>query len=168
MNKNCKLCWIILGLFFAANVALLSLWWMSSQKQSNRSRGRDKTEMKRFREHLESNIGIDSMQFNEFNKLRHVHFEQLKQTKVKIDSIEKLLRLETFTDNSDSIKVYGLIDEIAAFQKEVEMQNYIHYRKLRSVCKSEEQRKRLDSSFKNLIDKKHGRHRNRQRSGRSK
>ncbi|MCU4177379.1 hypothetical protein [Carboxylicivirga sp. N1Y90] len=168
MNKNCKLCWIILGLFFAANVVLLSLWWMSSQKKTDRSRGRGKMEMKRLRQHLESNIGIDSVQFDVFNKLRHVHFEQLNHTKLKIDSIERLLRLETFTDNSDSLKVYGLIDEIAVYQKEVEMQNYIHYRKLRSVCKSEEQRKRLDSNFKNLIDKKHGRHRNRYRSGRSK
>ncbi len=162
MNKNCKICWTILVIFFVANVALLSLWWLKSEKEGSTTVYKESSKDKartRLRDHFRDELEMDESQFDGFNQMRNEHMQKIALHQMQIDSIDSLLKNITFSsvDNPEQIAIYA--DQMAEHHKQIELLNYSHYKSLRKNCRNDMQRERMDNTFRRLIEKKHKRHR---------
>lgn len=162
MSRTCKICWTILAVFFVGNLVLLTLWLMSTNQEINikNTTSRNYNEAKqRMRKHFMEQADLDTIQYEEFTRLRNQHMKVVNQYEKKIDSLKILLMNQTFSGNNDTLMVMTTIDEIAEQQKNIEWLNFRHYKAIRYRCRNEEQRQKLDQTFKHLMDKPRGRHR---------
>lgn len=162
MIRNCRICWIILAVFFIANVALLSLWWLKSEKRGDYRKQRESYREKassRLRDHFKKELEMNDAQFDLFNAMRQEHMEQVYLHQIQIDSLSKLLKNQTFSDihNQELVNTYA--SELAELHKQLELLNYSHYKELRAKCSNDQQRERMDRVFRHLIEYKHKRHR---------
>lgn len=146
MKNTCKLCWIILGLFLLGNLIILSVWWISSDRTVEPEVRRfDKEEHRlQMRDNLLQNTNINEKQFDEMYGLWQEHSKRMFKCQAELDSLRQALMFETFSDSTDSSKVNLLIDELSIKQRNIEEVNYQHFRKLRNICETDEQRQMLD------------------------
>ncbi|MBI9061681.1 MAG: hypothetical protein JEZ14_06805 [Marinilabiliaceae bacterium] len=163
MKRNCKFCWIILGLFLLGNVLLLSVWWLKSnrcdwERGERRSSSREEytNQMRLF---LNEKASIDSVQFAQISILRGDYYVLLEPLKSNVDSLRKELAFYTFSDGKDTSVVADLVGEIVRNQQDIEYLNCKHYKEVRQVCYSEEQKRKLDQAFRDFISKHHKRRR---------
>lgn len=168
MQKKCKLCWGILGIFLVANLVLLSVWWLDSRESRKIEPGSyEKPDFHRQRMHdfLLREAGVDEVQFDEMYKLWDQHSQVMRESRIELDSLRKILMNETFSDNTGDDRVNSIVDEMTRVQHRIEILNYHHFKLMRQVCKNNAQRARFDHIFRTFIEKKPP-HR-RQRMGRS-
>jgi len=154
MKRNCKFCWVILGLFLLGNVLLLSVWWLRSERcdRSKRRPSREKY-TSQLRNFLSEKADVDSIQFAQISNLRDGYYELLEPLKNNVDSLRKKLAFYTFSDGKDTTVVANLVEEIVFNQREIEYLNCKHYKSVRKVCQSEEQKQKLDMAFRDFISK---------------
>ncbi len=167
MRRPCKICWLILGLFLVGNLVLLGVWWRSNK---DRRRPEKQTYNKddrrgRMREFLIDKAGVDDRQFEEMYTLWTKHSELMRNSQYEVDSLRKVLMDKTFSVENDEAKVELLLDQLAQKQRWIEKANYHHFRKMRQVCKTDQQREMLDKMFRTHIQNKgpHKRRRGRDR-----
>jgi len=162
MKRNCKICWLVLGLFLLGNVLLLSVWWFRSDR-CDRDRGNRRSSREEYTNHmrhfLNEKANIDSAQFDQIANLRGDYYVQLEPLKQNVDSLRKELAFYTFSDGKDTAVIAHLIGEIVGNQREIEFLNYTHYKVVREVCYSEEQKQKLDQAFRDFVCKHHKRRR---------
>lgn len=155
MNRYCKICWIILVLFFFGNVIILGVWYykhMGWHHDEGRKFSKEQFEQ-RFKMHLENEVGMDSIQYINVKSIQINHFKQLESLNFEIDSIKKLIMEITFSNEHDSLKIANYSGQIAEKQMEMEIANYDHYKSMRDICNSEIQKGKLDSLFISFIEK---------------
>nr|WP_321451869.1 hypothetical protein [uncultured Carboxylicivirga sp.] len=162
MGRSCKICWVILAVFFVGNIIVLGLWLANSGDSNEagglKSANQEKVK-KQWKQQFMKKLDLDTMQFNEFERLRGEHLSQIFTYQKQIDSLKEVLMNQTFTGEADTFVVDESIDKIAELQKNIEYLNFTHYRKIRKVCKSEEQKQKLDHTFRHWMEKPRGRHR---------
>ena len=153
MRKNCKICWLILGLFLIGNLALLGVWWFDNDSKANYGEQRYKKDGHRgnMREHLKQNAGINDEQFNEMYQLWKVHGKEMHKRQAELDSLRQKAMQETFKNITDSVSINQIFDQIALKQRGIEEANYHHFRKLRDICENDRQRDMLDKMFRSKI-----------------
>ena len=162
MSRSCKICWIILAVFFVGNLVVLSLWLTNSGNSSQTGQLENKSKEKlkaQWKQRFMQKLDLDDAQYDEFERLRNQHLKDVFIYQKQIDSLKEGLMNQTFTKSSDSAVIHGNINEIAELQKEIEFLNFNHYRKVRSVCRNEDQREKLDQTFRHWMEKPPGRHR---------
>jgi len=148
--------------FFVGNLVVLSLWLTNSDNgsQTGQFENKNKEKLKaQWKQRFMQKLDLDDAQFDEFERLRNQHIKAIFTCQKQIDSLKEGLMDQTFTKSSDSAVVHVNITEIAELQKEIEFLNFNHYRKIRSVCRNEEQREKLDQTFRHWIENPPGRHR---------
>ncbi|MBK3519291.1 hypothetical protein [Carboxylicivirga marina] len=157
MKITCKICWITLGLFLLGNVVLLGVWSFDDKKSERNKRDYNKDERRlKMRDHFKKNAGIKDAQFDSMYQLWKGHSQEMDKHQSEIDSLRHLLLNETFSDNPDSTTVIRLFNKLAEKQVAVERENYYHFRNLRSIGETDEQRKAIDKMFRSkLIDSDH-------------
>lgn len=156
MKQNCKFCWILLGLFFLGNVLLLSVWWFRSDRcdrESGRSRSSREEYTNHMRQFLNEKANIDSAQFDQITNLREDYYVLLEPLKQNVDSLRKELAFYTFSDGKDTSVVTHLVGDIVRNQREIEYLNCKHYKAVRKVCYSVEQKQKLDQAFRDFVSK---------------
>ncbi len=153
MKNTCKLCWIILSLFLLGNVILLGVWWFGKETQNRQEVRRfNKEEHRReMRDQFMRNTNINDAQFDQMYMLWKDHSKRMYKSKMEVDSLRQLLMNETFSDNTDTLVVQQLMDQVSAKQRKIEAFNYNHFRKLRDVCETDEQRQMLDKLLRSRI-----------------
>ncbi len=155
MNRNCKICWIILGLFLIGNLAILGVWFIKDDDHRPYKNYKYKKEDHRdqMRHHLREKAGVDNEQFEDMYRLWKEHGKRMYQYQNEVDSLKRqLMELTLTTDHKDST-VKTLLDELADKHRTVEEINYKHIRKMRAVCKTDEQREMLDKMFRGFMNK---------------
>ncbi|MBR8537302.1 hypothetical protein KDU71_17165 [Carboxylicivirga sediminis] len=155
MRYSCKLCWIILSLFLLGNLVLLGIWWYEKEPEQNEDVRRFNKEEYRdqMRGMLLQNTSINEEQFEEMYQLWQDHSKQMYKSHIELDSLRQLLMNETFSNNTDTIKIRNLMNQLAFGQQQIEEINYQHFRKLRNVCETDEQREMLDKLLRSRIMK---------------
>lgn len=159
MKRPCKICWLILSLFLIANFVLIGVWWFDNdqpEKQKDKaysSEGR----RERMREHMREQAGVDDAQFEEMYQLWELHGKDMKGFDDEMNQFRHSLMQESFSISADSVKVNSLLDSIMILQRKIDDANYKHFRSLRDICKSDEQREMLGKMFRSFGDK-NGRH----------
>ena len=153
MRNTCKICWIVLAIFLIGNIVLLGVWWFENEKDSEYRGERYKKEdyRNKMRKHLFDNAGIEGEQFERMYDLWKSHSKVMHQHQSEADSLRKRLMNETFRNNSDSLNVELLFDQLANKQRAIEKANYYHFRKLRDICENDKQRDMLDKMFRSRI-----------------
>lgn len=146
MKNTCKICWIILGLFLLGNIILLSVWWLNDKRENKMDVRRFSREDHRMqmRDNLLQNTNINEAQFDEMYDLWQKHGKRMYQCQMELDSLRQQLMNETFSNNTDTLNVNRLLNELSIKQQNIEKVNYQHFRKLRSICETDEQRQMLD------------------------
>ena len=142
------------------NVLLLSIWWLRGGRcDGDRGKGRSSREeyAKHMRLFLNEKAGIDSVQFEQISNLRTDYYVLLEPLRNNVDSLRKELAFYTFSDGKDTSVVAELVGEIVHNQREIEYLNCKHYKSVRKVCRSEEQKQKLDQAFRNFVSKHHKR-----------
>nr|WP_321410084.1 hypothetical protein [uncultured Carboxylicivirga sp.] len=160
MSRSCKICWIILAVFFVGNLVVLSLWLTNSGNNNNsgivKNSDREKAK-EQWKQQFIRKLDLDTVQFAEFERLRNEHIQQVISYQHQIDSLKEQLMNQTFSGTSDSAIVKKSINDIAELQKRIEFLNFNHYKKVRAVCRNEEQRLKLDDTFRHWMDQPKGR-----------
>ncbi|WP_430815015.1 Spy/CpxP family protein refolding chaperone [Carboxylicivirga sp. RSCT41] len=151
MKRPCKICWIILALFLLGNIILLGFWWFDDDQEDRRREFSKEERHQGMRQHFIRNAGIDEEQFDEMYALWKEHSKKMNSLQEYSDSLRQVLKAETFSDSPDSLEVKALFIEIADKQRQIEEANFYHYRRIRSICKTEEQREQLDKMFRSKI-----------------
>lgn len=161
MSRGCKICWTILAVFLIANSVILLLWLVDGKDGEDTAFDKNKKELfqRKIRSHFMQNVGVDSLQYEEMEAMRRAHLKNVFPYQKQIDSIQRLVMNQTFSANNDTNLVKQYISEISELQSEIEYLNFTHYKMVRSRCVNNDQRMRLDSTFRNLIDGSHNRHR---------
>jgi len=158
MKRNCKFCWIILGLFLLGNVLLLSVWW-TRRDRCDKGRFSREEYANHMRQFLNEKAGIDSIQFEQISGLRKDYYRLLEPLKDNVDSLRKELAFYTFSDAKDTAVVADLVGKIVGNQQKIEYLNCTHYKAVRKVCYSLEQQQKLDEAFRDFVSKHHKRRR---------
>lgn len=155
MRNTCKICWLILALFLLGNIILLGVWWFDTDAQENRipKQFNKEDHRLRMREQLLHDANINEAQFDEMYKNWKGHSKQMYQSQMEIDSLRQQLMNETFSNKTDTQNVNKLLNEVANKQRRIEEANYHHFRKLRDICETDQQREMLDKMFRNRIMK---------------
>ncbi|TRX66027.1 hypothetical protein [Carboxylicivirga sp. M1479] len=156
MKNNCKLCWIILGLFLLGNIVVVGVWFLNDNgRERNRSRTSksqgSQNHKERIRKHLMEDAGINNDQFEDIYKLMKVHFEGMHIAQQEIDSLRHLLMDQTFSNNNDSIEVNNILDLISLKQRDIDQANYYHFKNVRGKCNTDEQRQMFDKMFRSRM-----------------
>jgi len=156
MRRPCKICWLILGLFLIGNLLLLGVWWFSNEDRglSERRNYKQEDHRGRMREYLIDEAGIDDRQFEEMYALWLRHGENMRSSQSEVDSLRRILMDKTFSAENDELKVELLLDRLTLKQRQIEEANYHHFRKMRQVCKNDQQREMLDRMFRSNIEKR--------------
>ncbi len=162
MRRSCKICWIILAVFFIGNLVVFLIWLMNVNNVDMGSEvgkmGNEKAK-EQWRQQFMEKVDWDTAQYKEFVRIRNQHMQEVRLYHNRIDSLRNLLMNQTFSGENDSVMVNRSIDEITELQKQIEIMNFYHYKTIRSKCKNDEQRARLDKTFRQMIDRPRGRHR---------
>ncbi|MCG8582068.1 MAG: periplasmic heavy metal sensor [Bacteroidales bacterium] len=166
MKRPCKICWIILALFLLGNIVLLGFWWFDDDHGERKREFSKEERHKGMRQHFIRNAGIDEEQYDEMYSLWKNHSKYMNSLQQNSDSLRQILKTETFSDNPDSIKVKALFAKIANKQREIEEANFYHYRRIRSICKTDQQREQLDRMFRSKIMDRSPQRRHKGRRGR--
>jgi len=156
MRRPCNICWLILGLFLVANLVLLGTWWWGNEdNRPVNKRLYNKTDHRtRMREHLSDKAGVDDQQFDEMYALWKMHGQMMRTSQSEVDSLRRILMDKTFTAENDETKVDVLLDKLALRQRQIEEANYHHFREMRQICKTDQQREMLDRMFRSYIEKR--------------
>ncbi|MCU4157625.1 hypothetical protein J1N10_16735 [Carboxylicivirga sp. A043] len=155
MKRPCKICWIILSLFLLGNIVLLGFWWMDEDSAEKKKELSKEERHKGMRQHFIKSAGIDEEQFEDMFALWKKHAKYMNSLQENTDSLRQILKNETFSNNPDSIRVKELFTEIANTQLQIEEANFYHYRKIRRICETDEQRELLDKMFRSKIVDRH-------------
>lgn len=86
-------------------------------------------------------LGLDDAQQNLFKGLREAHQAEMRAIREKNAGFRKNLYLEIGTAKPDSVKINSLADSITVAQKQAELVTFDHFKKLRAICRPEQQAK---------------------------
>jgi len=148
---NNKTLLIIIGALLVSNLILLGLYL-------NREIGRKKTMRNRPSavEYMTRELELNKEQSGQFNLLWS---ENNEKNKPLYDSIrvnrEALYQTLKSVPQPDSA-IGSITDKMARFEKQLALNNYVHFRKLTSMCTPEQQVK-LDSLLKKMGNKRSAR-----------
>lgn len=153
MKNTCKICWVILGLFLLGNIILLGVWWLDTDaKQKNETRRFSKEDHRlEMREHLLRHTNITEAQFDQMYQLWKEHAKYMYKGQTELDSLRQQLMSETFNSHSDTFAVERLLNKLSVKQRKINEANYFHFRKLRNICETDEQREMLDKLLRSRM-----------------
>jgi periplasmic protein CpxP/Spy len=148
---NNKTLMIIIGTLLVSNLILLSLYL-------NREIGRKKTMRNRPSavEYMTRELELNKEQSAQFNLLWLENNEKNKplydSIRVNREALYQTLKSEPQPDSAIS----AITDKMARSEKQLALNNYVHFRKLTSMCTPEQQLK-LDSLLKKMGNKRSAR-----------
>lgn len=128
---------IIIGVLLLTNIAML-VYFLGSTKQSKAQDERDRTGMT---EMLQKEVGFNDEQIAQYKLLKE---KQKKTIRPMFDDMRKakdsFFRLLSFPETSDSV-LNKTADIIAQKQRAVDMQTLNYFKRVRTLCTSEQQPK---------------------------
>jgi protein CpxP len=142
-NKNLI---FIIAVLLLTNIGVLAyfLWFKGSSDKSNDGGGQHKQPP--MVEILQTEVGFDSNQVKQYKELKDKQREAAKpmyedMRKAK-DNLFKLMGDTTASDST----IAKLADAIGQKQRELDLQAFAHFKKVRALCTSNEQAVKYDSA----------------------
>jgi Spy/CpxP family protein refolding chaperone len=149
-SRNRNLLFIIVALLLT-NIAVLAyfLWIKQPEKRDRSQDNRPKIDMV---DRLRDSVGFNDEQVTQFKKLKDEHWATLKPM---FDDMRKakdsLFRLVSDPNANDSV-IDKVSDVIAQKQKALDLQTFNHFKKVRALCRPEQQEK-YDSLVQRMFRK---------------
>ncbi len=97
-------------------------------------------------------LKLDAAQQGKFAGLRDEHQRDLRATRERNTAFRKKLYEELAAPQPEQTRIAALADSISLFQKEAELATFDHFKKLRAICRPEQQ-----AEFDRFIGEKSGR-----------
>jgi protein CpxP len=146
-NKNLV---FVIAVLLLTNIAVLAyfLWF-----KDDKSKHQDKNRPGFMIEALQKEVGFTDQQIEAYKKLKE---EQKETVRPLFDEMRKA-KENLFKLLSDSLVTDSVLqqsaDKIAEQQKNIEIQALQHFRKVRALCNSPEQREKYDSAVLRMMRK---------------
>ncbi len=160
VTKNKILIWIIVVLL-ATNISTVATIWFSNSNTlsatniSEKSREQERKIGRYFIEEL----NLSHKQRQQFRDLRHAYRDNMKEIKQILHQKRSDLLLEMKKENADSAKLLQISQEIGLLHKNIKIETFQYYLKMKNLCDTRQQKKLYDI-FEKLQSphRHHGRH----------
>jgi protein CpxP len=142
---------IIIGVLLLTNIAVL-VYFLAIRKPGDKRFG-GRAERSGLTEVLKKEVGFNEQQVAEYKKLKDQQsenfrpfFDEMRKSK------DSLFRLIGDSSVSDSV-IHNAANGIAARQRNLDLQTFYHFRKVRELCSTAEQREKYDSAITRMFRK---------------
>lgn len=138
---NIKFFKIIIVVLLSINIATLAFMWYSNGRHGRNPRHQD------IGAFLSEELHFSEAQQNQFDILKHDHQDKVKDLRDKNRAFHDHFFDMLAKNVSDSIQLNNALDSIVTTQKQIEMVTFYHFKAVRAICTSAQQKK-----FDEVID----------------
>ena len=136
----------------AFNVALLAYLWMAFPGNKHRRPWAGKDKKKHMGLFIERTLDFSPEQSEHFEALRTEHFQSAYKKEEAIQKLRNQLYAIIGHNGLDSAR--HIMDSIRSVENELEWETFLHFQKVRQLCKPN-QKERFDSLILKAIQSKH-------------
>lgn len=140
-----KILSIVSSVLFIANIALITFLWMGAKHRPHPHRNKKL---------IIEQLGLQGNQLAQYDSLITIHRKGIQANQDSIRGIKKVL-YSNLNNNTNAANRDSLMQQIANFQKNIELVHYQHFADIKAICTKEqlpafaELSKELDELFSN-------------------
>ncbi|MCF1716028.1 hypothetical protein L0U88_15415 [Flavihumibacter sp. RY-1] len=139
---------IVIAALLISNLVLLGAYFWGREKKTPQTNRNDRSPV----EYMTREIGFDSTQKQQFRELWETVSNNNRGLYDSIRQNREALYANLKLEPQPETLIDSLAGKIAGFEKQISMNNYRHFRKVRAICSNEQQVK-LDTVINRLAKK---------------